>query len=202
MLHVGLTGNIASGKSTVAHMLTERGATVVDSDILARRAVEPGTPAFTAIERRFGPTVLTPDGTLDRKALGRIVFSDMEARHALNAIVHPEVARLRDVELAAAKAAGARLVVSDVPLLYEAGLERTFDAVVLVDAPKAVRLERLMTRRALPESDARAMISAQWPAAKKRALATFVIDNDSSVEALRARVDEVWKHLTELADGR
>jgi dephospho-CoA kinase len=199
MLNVGLTGNIASGKSTVAHMLAEHGATVVDSDLLAREAVEPGTVALRAIRHRFGDEILTLSGTLNRSALGRLVFRDAVARRDLNAIVHPEVARLRELQLEHARAHGARIVVSDVPLLFEVRLEESFDAVVLVDAPEAMRLERLVARRDLPEADARAMMSAQWPAAEKRALATFIVDNEGSVEQLRQRVNALWQQLERLA---
>lgn len=183
-------------------MLARHGATVVDSDTLARQAVELGTPTLTAIAHRFGDGVLLPTGELNRAALGRLVFRDPVARRDLNAIVHPEVGRLREVELERARLARVRIVVSDVPLLFEVRLEDSFDAVVLVDAPEPMRLQRLITRRDLPEADARAMMSAQWAAHEKRALATYIIDNDGTVEQLQQRVDALWQELEALAITR
>jgi dephospho-CoA kinase len=199
MIQVGLTGNIASGKSTVAGMLADFGATVIDADVLARQAVEPGSAALKAIRNRFGDAYITSDGQLDRKALGRMVFRDDVARRDLNGIVHPEVGRLRVLATRAASDAGASIVVSDIPLLFETRAEELFDAVVLVDAPEHDRLHRLVTFRGLPEADARAMMSAQWSSAEKRALATFIIDNDGSVEELQQRVAAVWRELEALA---
>src|SRR3982751_2661803 len=132
MVLVGLTGNIASGKSTVARMLGERGATIIDADVLARRAVEPGTPGYERIVERWGTTALAPDGHLDRAALRAIVFSDPEALEELNAIVHPEVERMRDRLVAEARERGDHIVVCDIPLLFERRLGRTFDRIVLV----------------------------------------------------------------------
>lgn len=202
MLHIGLTGNIASGKSTVSAMLAARGASVIDADVLARQAVLPGTPALAAVREYFGDRVLLRDGSLDRAALRHIVFADPVARDRLNQIVHPAVATLRDGELGAARTRGDRIVVSDIPLLFEAGLEHAFDAVVFVDAPESQRLARLITRRALPEADARAMMSAQWPAEEKRSRATYVVSNDSSVGVLAERVSELWNSLQAMANLR
>jgi dephospho-CoA kinase len=202
MLHVGLTGNIASGKSTVARLLAERHATIIDADVLARRAVAVGTPAYEAIVARWGDTVLASDGTLDRAALRRTVFSDPRELEALNAIVHPVVRRLWEEELAAARARGDRIVISDIPLLFERGLADRFDRIILVDAPSAVRLERLMRDRGLSEGEASRMLAAQMPAEAKREWADFVIDNAGSREALRARVDEVWDALQREASRR
>lgn len=201
-LHVGLTGNIASGKSTVSRLLAERGATIIDADVLARQAVEPGTPGLAAIRNHFGDEVMRPDGELDREALRRLVFNDPVARDALNQIVHPAVAALRDREFKSARERGDRIVISDIPLLFETGLEHAFDAVVFVDAPEAVRLARLVQHRDLPERDARAMMSAQWPSAEKRTRSTFVVDNDSTVDALANRVDGLWDSLQTLANSR
>ncbi|HEX6536591.1 MAG TPA: dephospho-CoA kinase [Gemmatimonadaceae bacterium] len=200
MLRVGLTGNIASGKSTVARMLAERGATIIDADMLARRAVEPGTAAFRAIIDRWGDAVRAPDGVLDRAALRRIAFQSPEELEALNAIVHPEVARLREEETAAARARGDRIVVSDIPLLFERGLADAFDRIVLVDAPRPVRLERLMRERALSHEEAMEMIVAQMPAELKRARADFLIDNAGSRAQLEARVRELWASLERETD--
>ena len=201
-LHVGLTGNIASGKSTVARLLAEHGATVIDADVLARRAVEPGTRGLDQIRERFGNDVIHADGTLDRDALRRIVFHDPVARESLNRIVHPAVRVLRDQELASARARGDDLIVSEVPLLFEAGLEHTVDAVIFVDAPDDIRLRRLIKIRALPEADARAMMAAQWPAAEKRARSQFVVSNDGSVDELTNRVSDLWAELITLANSR
>lgn len=200
MLHVGLTGNIASGKSTVSKLLEAHGATIIDADVLARQVVEPGTPGLKAIREYFGDGVLRADGTLDREAMRKMVFNDPGARSVLNGIVHPAVGRRRDEELRLAQARGDRIVISDIPLLYETGLEHAFDAVIFVDASEAVRLARLTGLRALPESDARAMMSAQWPAAEKRARSTFVVENDGSLDSLVRRVDHLWQELSTLAN--
>jgi|JI10StandDraft_1071094.scaffolds.fasta_scaffold11353_3 dephospho-CoA kinase len=201
-LHVGLTGNIASGKSTVARQLAEAGATVIDADVLAREAVAPGTDGFAAVVDRFGEAYVGPDGHLDRAALRRLVFRDPVAREALNAIVHPAVGRLRDARLAAAAARGDHIVVSDIPLLFEVGLEHAFDAILLVDAPVDARRERLIRDRGLSAADAEAMIAAQWPSERKRIGSTWVIDNDGSREQLQSRVAAAWRDMTALADRR
>lgn len=199
MILVGLTGNIASGKSTVAELLAARGATIIDADVLARRAVEPGSPALRAIVGRWGNGLLSGDGTLDRAALRRIVFENPAELEALNVIVHPEVRRLRDEEVAAARARGDRVVVCDIPLLYEQAMEHEFIRVILVDAPQDVRLERLMRDRGLSRDDAMLMIVAQMPAELKRARADFIVDNDGTREALEERVNEVWRSLERMA---
>ncbi|HEX5409413.1 MAG TPA: dephospho-CoA kinase [Gemmatimonadaceae bacterium] len=199
MILVGLTGNIASGKSTVARLLAAHGATIIDADALARRAVEPGSPALRAIVARWGNALLLDDGTLDRAALRRIVFANPADLEALNAMVHPEVRRLRDEDVAAARARGDRLVVCDVPLLYEQDMEHEFARVILVDAPEDVRLERLMRDRGLSRDDAMLMIVAQMPAELKRARADLVVENDGTLEALETRVNEVWRMLERLA---
>ena len=191
---VGLTGNIASGKSTVAALLAAMGALIIDADVLARRAVEPGTAELAAIKARW-PGVVAPDGTLDRGALRQVVFADPEARSVLNDIVHPAVARLRDAEIADARRRGAALVVYDVPLLFEAGLEGEVDRIVLVDAPEGVRRARLMRDRGLSEADANAMIASQMPAEAKRRRAHFVVQNDADRDALARRVDALWNTL-------
>lgn len=202
MLHLALTGNIASGKSTVAALLAARGATIIDADLLAREAVAPGTPGLEAVVDRFGDGVLAADGTLDRAALRARVFRDPVARDALNAIVHPAVRRLRDDAVAAARARGDRIVISDIPLLFEVGLEHAFDGVILVDAPEGMRLDRLVRDRGLAAAEAQAMIDAQWPSARKRAGATWVIDNVGDRAALGPRVDEVWGEIEARAATR
>lgn len=195
MLLVALTGNIASGKSAVASRLAALGATIIDADLLAREAVAPGTPALDEIVGRWGASMRTPEGTLDRAALRAIVFSDPAEREALNAIVHPRVEMLRRERIDAARSAGATIVVCDIPLLFETGLDRAFDCIVLVDAPAAIRRERLMTHRALSRADADRMIAAQLPAESKRSRATYVIDNSESIASLHAAVDALWRTL-------
>ena len=195
MLLVGLTGNIASGKSTVARMLAERGATIIDADVLARRVVQVGTPAHSAIVERWGRAVLAPDGVIDRAALRERVFADHSELEELNAIVHPEVARLREELVAEARARGDRIVICDIPLLFERHLAGEFDRIVLVDAPRPTRLERLVRDRRLREDEAMNMITAQMPAELKRARADYVIDNDATRSALQRRVDDVWGSL-------
>ncbi len=195
MLVLGLTGNIGSGKSEVARVLARLGAVVIDSDRLARRAVQRGAPALDAIVQRWGVGVLRQDGTLDRAALRRIVFADPTERKALDAIVHPEVARLRDEQLAAARAEGERVVVLDIPLLFEAGLRGIVDRVILVDAPEDVRLDRLVRLRGLDAEEARRMMASQMSAAEKRQLADAVIENAGSLEDLQAETERVWMKL-------
>ena len=201
MLLVALTGNIASGKSSVARSLAARGTTLIDADVLARLAVRVGTPGYDAIVKRWGQAVLSADGVLDRGALRHIVFEQPEELRALNAIVHPEVERMRAALVAEARARGDRIVVCDIPLLFEANLTAGFDRIVLVDAPRSLRLERLVRDRGLRETEAMAMIAQQMPADLKRARADFVIDNDGSRDALEQRVHEVWRALSAEAEN-
>jgi dephospho-CoA kinase len=198
MLLVGLTGNIASGKSVVSQLFSERGATIIDADVLARRAVETGTAAFRAIVERWGTSVLTPEGQLDRAALRRRVFGDPAELEALNEIVHPEVARLREELVSEARARGDHLVVCDIPLLFERSLVAEFDKIVLVDAPRPIRLERLVKDRGLRETEAMDMIAAQMPAELKRARADYVIDNGGTFGELESRVRDVWGALEKI----
>jgi dephospho-CoA kinase len=200
MLLVGLTGNIGSGKSTVAALLSERGATIVDADVLARRAVEVGTAAYASIVERWGTSILAADGLLDRAALRRIVFSEPQELEQLNAMVHPEVERMRAALVEQARLRGDRVVVCDIPLLFERKMTEAFDRIVLVDAPRPVRLERLVRDRGLREAEAMAMIAAQMPAELKRARADFVIDNVGTLTQLDRRVSEVWDALLVAAE--
>ena len=195
MRHLALTGNIAAGKSSVAARLAAKGATVIDADQLAREAVAPGTTGFEAVVDHFGPSIVAPDGGIDRSALRRRVFGDAAARDVLNGIIHPIVARLRDAAVRDARARGATLIISDIPLLFEVGLERAFDGVLLVDAPEAVRRDRLMRDRALTATEADAMIAAQWPSERKRAGATWILDNTGTPEELARQVDALWPAL-------
>src|SRR5213075_1712399 len=202
MLLLGLTGNIASGKSTVAQLFSERGATIIDADVLARRAVERGTQAFDAIVQRWGTSVLAPDGHLDRGALRRVVFGHARELEALNAIVHPEVERLRNTRVDEARTRGDRVVVCDIPLLFEKKMADGFDRIVLVDAPRPLRLERLVLDRGLRETEAMDMIAAQMPAELKRAGADFILENAGTLNALEQQVAEVWTQLVQEADTR
>ena len=195
MLLVGLTGNIGSGKSTVAQLLSERGATIIDADVLARRAVELGTAGHARIIARWGNEVLAPDGHLDRAALRRIVFADHGQLEELNGIVHPEVERLRMRLVEQARKRGDRIVVCDIPLLFERHMTDRFDRIILVDAHRAVRLDRLVKDRGLQETEAMDMIAAQMPAELKRARADFIIENDGTLTQLERRVQDVWHAL-------
>jgi dephospho-CoA kinase len=192
---IALTGNIASGKSLVADMLARKGATIIDADELAREAVVPGSQALNAIVERWGPSVLKPDGTLDRAALRKTVFHDRTELDALNEIVHPEVKRLRNVEINAARERGDRIVVSVIPLLFERHLAGDFDYIVLVDAPRAIRLDRIVRDRGIEEAEAMDMIASQMPAELKRARADWVIENADTIEDLQGEVDRLWEEI-------
>jgi len=195
MLRIGLTGNIASGKSTVSRRFAELGAHVIDADVLAREAVAPGTTGLAVVIARFGDAVLRADGTLDRGRLRARVFGDPAELAALNAIVHPEVGRLRGERALAAQADSVEVLVDEIPLLFEADLADQFDAIVFVDAPAEERLRRLMMDRGLPRDVAQAMMSSQGDVEPKRRRATWVIENDDSLDSLRARTDVVWQSI-------
>ncbi|WKN50165.1 dephospho-CoA kinase [Nocardioides sp. Arc9.136] len=193
-MRVGLTGGIASGKSTVSAILAELGAIVIDGDLLAREVVEPGTPGLERVVEAFGPEVLTAEGALDRPALGAVVFADEARRKELEAIVHPLVFE-RIVELE--QAAGPEdLVVHDIPLLAESGRAPTFDAVVVVDVPVETQVERMLGQRGMTREDAEARVRAQATREERLAIATHVIENTGSLEDLRRRVLEVHAALT------
>jgi dephospho-CoA kinase len=196
VLLVGLTGGVGSGKSTVARLLADRGAVVIDADVLAREVVEPGRPGYDAIVTRFGPGVVGADGRLDRPALAALVFSDPSARADLNAIVHPLVAEetLRRVGGLPEDS----VVVMDVPLLVEAA-RGGYHAVVVVEAPEEVRLERLAARGMDP-TDARARIVAQATDAERRAVADAVLDNSGSPADLERQVEALWDDLSARLD--
>ena len=195
MLLVGLTGGIGSGKSTVARMLEERGAVVFDADLLAREAVEPGTPGHTAVIERFGADVLAPGGELDREALASIVFADPSARRDLEEIVHPEVRRLfadgseayRDTD---------RIVVFSAPLLVESGMHTAFEILVVISATVATQIERLMWQRGMSEAAIRARIDAQAPLEDKAAVADFLVDNGGTLAELESQVERLWHDLS------
>lgn len=189
---MALTGGVGSGKSTVAGLLAEHGAVIIDADEIARQVVAPGTPGYDAVVARFGAQVVQADGTLDRAALARIVFADDAARADLNGIVHPLVAARSDTLMAAAPKDA--IVVYDVPLLVETGRADEFDRVVVVEADEQTRLARLAAR-GVPEADARARMAAQASDAQRRAVADEVIGNDGSLDTLRREVGELWRRL-------
>ena len=191
-LRVGLTGGIGSGKSEAAKIFAALGATIVDADALARDAVAPGTPGLAAIAERW-PAVVGPDGTLDRVALGAIVFADGSARDELNGIVHPEVRRLGAECEARAPSDG--IVVHDVPLLFEGAFYRQCDANVLVVADKETRVGRIVARSGLEPEDVARRMAAQIDPERARELADYTIDNDGTIDALDAAVREVFEDL-------
>lgn len=197
-MRVGLTGGVGSGKSTVAALLAEHGAVVIDADAIAREVVAPGTPGLAAVLERFGAAVTAPDGSLDRAALAAIVFADDAARADLNAIVHPLVGA-RTAELMA-EVPAETVVVHDIPLLVEGDRAGGFDVVVVVEADPQTRLRRL-ERRGLPPSDARARMAAQATDEQRRAAAHEIVANDGDRAALRAEVDELWRRLRRRQEG-
>ncbi len=196
-MRVALTGGIASGKTTVSDRWGELGAVIVDSDVLARQVVEQGTPGLAAVTERFGPEILSADGTLDRKALAGKVFGDDEARKDLEAILHPLIRAAAD--RLEAEAPEGTLVVHVIPLLVETGRTSGFDAIVVVDVPEDVQLERAMSRDGATRQQVEARIAAQARRSERLAVATHVIDNSRDRAALVAEADRVWAELTRLA---
>lgn len=188
-MRVGLTGGVASGKSTVSAILAELGAVVVDADLLAREVVAPGSEGLAEVVGAFGEEVLAPDGALDRPALGRVVFGDEAARRRLEAIIHPRV-RARAAEIEAAAPPGS-LVVHDIPLLVETGQVGSFEAVVVVDVPLETQVERMVSQRGWSAEDARSRVAAQASRDDRLAVATYVVENTGSHEQLRGRVEAV-----------
>jgi dephospho-CoA kinase len=193
-MRVGLTGGIGSGKSTVSAILAELGAVVIDADQLAREVVAPGTPGLAAVVAAFGPQVLTPEGRMDRPKVGALVFADPDKLRTLEGIVHPLV-RSRSVELEESAPAAA-LVVHDIPLLAETGQVGRFDAVIVVDVPEEIQVERLVANRGMSREEALARIAVQATRDQRLAVATHVIDNSGALEELRRRVGEVFAELT------
>jgi dephospho-CoA kinase len=196
---IGLTGNIASGKSAVSDMLAARGATIIDADVLARDAVMKGSPALEAIVTRWGEGVLDKDGNLDRAALRHVVFNNQDDLDALNEIIHPDVRRRRIDEIAAARARGDKVVVSVIPLLFERHLADEFDSIILVDAPRSDRLDRIVRDRGIDEAEAMKMIASQMPSDLKRARADYVIENSGTLDDLEDEVSRVWDAI--VGDG-
>ena len=200
VVRAGLTGGIAAGKSEVARQLAAHGALVIDADVLAREALAPATPGALAVAERFGEGVLAANGSVDRAALAKLVFSDAAARADLNAIVHPLVRAAAAAQEAAA--AGFPIVVHDIPLLVETAQHTEFDVVIVVAATPEVQLHRLIELRGLSRADADARLAAQASLADRIAVADHVIDNNGSLADLRARVDQCWAWLSALALAR
>lgn len=193
---IGLTGGIASGKSTISRWLREAGIPVVDADELAREVVAPGTPGLQSVVRHFGEGILTPEGCLDRAALGALVFDDEVARLALNRIVHPRIAELARERLDTLARAGHTVVVYEAPLLFENRLEDSMDATILVAVPEEIQIQRLMVRDGLEHSAAQARVQAQMPLREKRARATRVIDNAGDLADTAAQLVNTWLAVT------
>jgi dephospho-CoA kinase len=208
MLNVALTGNIAAGKSTVADLFRRWGATLIDADQLVREVQAPGSRVLAEIAARFGAEILLPDGHLDRPRLRGIVMADPSARRDLEAIVHPAVEARRVVRVEEARRRGDLVVVNDIPLLFEALDPAGFDAVVLVDAPEEVRLDRLIHDRGMDPGEARRVLAAQQPSGPKRAWrgdplgkGPFIIDNDGELARLEQRARAVWEQLVDRASA-
>ncbi|MEX2295279.1 MAG: dephospho-CoA kinase [Gemmatimonadota bacterium] len=195
MIQVGLTGNVASGKSAVGRIWAARGIPILDADLLAREAVQPGSPGLAAVREAFGEDVIAADGTLDRARMREIVFRDPEARRRLERVLHPLIASLHRCRIAERANEGTPLVVSEVPLLFETGLEDEFDVVVFVDAPEAERLRRLVEERGLAPAEARSIMASQGDPAVKRSKADHVLDNDGSLAELEAKAIALLGHL-------
>jgi dephospho-CoA kinase len=202
VLVVGLTGGIGSGKSAVSRMLTQRGAVVLDADVHAREVVAPGTPGLDAVIAAFGEEVRAADGSLDREALGKVVFSDPEALLRLNAIVHPLVGELSDRRRREAEEAGIEVVVHDVPLLVENDLAAMYDVVVVVDCPEETQLARLTELRGMTRHDAEARMARQASREQRLDIADEVIRNDGTLVELESQVDALWSQLQARAGQR
>jgi dephospho-CoA kinase len=200
MFNVGLTGNVGAGKSTVARWFAEWGATIIDADDLVREVEAPGSPLLEHIAARFGRAMILPDGSLDRAALRRTVMGDEASRLALNALVHPEVEIARAKAVEAARRRGDGIVVHAIPLLFEVLDPKSFDVVVLVDAPVPVRRARLMADRGLSAEEADRLIAAQLPAEPKRARSHLVIQNSGSLDELKEASRVAWREIRRRAE--
>jgi dephospho-CoA kinase len=196
---IGLTGGIASGKSTVAGMFRDLGVPIVDADLLARQVVEPGTPAMAEIARAFGPEVIGPDGQLDRKRLGERIFTDPAARAVLNAITHPRIAAASAAALGELAGRGQPVALYEAALLVENRIHERLGGLIVVSVPLEVQIARLRERDHLDEEGARSRISAQLPLAEKVAVADWVVDNGGSVEHTRVQVEQIWRKIQEKA---
>ncbi|MCA1291664.1 dephospho-CoA kinase [Paenibacillus sp. alder61] len=194
-MNIGLTGGIATGKSTVSQMLVGRGAALIDADVIAREIMEPGHPVLAEVVKRFGREILLPDGRLDRKKLGAIVFSDSRKRKTLEAITHPAIRAEMKERMAAIEAAEPRrLVVADIPLLFESGLEGLYEEIMVVYVPRPIQLERLVLRDRLTLEQAEARLQAQMDIEVKRERADVLIDNSRGMEETKRQVDAFWRN--------
>jgi dephospho-CoA kinase len=201
MIVVGLTGGIASGKTTVAEALRREGAAIIDTDEIAREVTAPGSPALEEIVKAFGPEIVTADGTLDRKRLGSLVFEQAPARRRLEQITHPRIRAemLRRLEQLRRQPRPPPVVVVVIPLLYEAGAERDVDTVVVVTAPPEDQVQRLMARDGLSRDHAQARVSAQMPTQEKARRADFVVDASGAIEETRRQAAKLWARFVEMA---
>ncbi len=192
---IGLTGGIASGKTTVGRMLRDLGAPVVDADLIARQVVEPGTPGYADVVREFGPEVVLPDGQLDRKRLGEIVFADKARRRILEAITHPRIAIAAQAETARHAAAGEPVVIYEAALIVENRIHEALAGLIVVKAHPEQQVERAMKRDGIPEEQARARVASQLPLARKLEVATHIVDNTGTLDETRAQVARLWSEL-------
>jgi dephospho-CoA kinase len=200
MLKIALTGGPGSGKSTVARMFRDLGAEIIDADQVAHEVVAKGRPAWEELRRAFGPEYFQEDGTLNRAKMAELVFGDPEARRKLNAMVHPRVTQEIARRLQELAAQGVRLVLVEVPLLYEVGLEKNYDLVIVVDAGEDEQIERLTARDGRPRGEALGIVQAQWPLDAKKARADFVVNNRNSLEHTRKQVKKLWQRLQNQLD--
>jgi len=197
---IGLTGGIASGKSSVARIMESLGGVIVDADLLAREAVLPGKPAYRSIVAEFGKEILNPDGTLDRQALGKIVFSDPRARRKLERITHPAIARLAEQRLSELRESGVQVVVYMAPLLIEAGVTSRVDEIWVVYVDRETQIERLIRRDGIGREEALQRLAAQMPMDEKIKLGNVVIDNCGAPHETEQQVREIWQR--EIAEGK
>jgi dephospho-CoA kinase len=195
MLKIALTGGAGSGKSTVARMFQELGAPVLDADVAAREAVQPGQPAWQELRRAFGPEFFREDGELDRGRMARAAFSDPEVRQKLTAILHPEITRLIREKLQALAEQGEKLVIVEVPLLFEASLQKGYDRIIVVYADETEQIQRLKARDRREAGEIAGLLAAQWPLHKKRQLAHYVVDNRGTLEDTKKQVKNIWREL-------
>lgn len=195
LLILGITGNIASGKSVAAELMRKKGAVLLSADQLAREVVEPGASLLSELTTMFGPQILTADGVLDRDGLGRLIFADEAARQRLNALLHPAIAELAEQRLAVLAKSGASLVVYEAPLLFEAGADRRVDKVLVVTIDSALQLQRLIERDHLDPAEAQRRIESQMSQEEKAARADYLIDNSGSIRELELKVEKLWYEL-------
>lgn len=196
MVVVGLTGGIASGKSTVSRILADAGARIIDADKIARKVVAPGASAYDAIVRAFGKSILLANGQIDRKRLGRIIFNDPHQKAILDAIVHPKVfGRLKEQVAEYAGQSPDHVIIVDIPLLFETGAYEDMTEIIVVYVPESIQLKRLMKRDGIDQNEAMARIRSQMPIDMKRQKATFIIDNSGKTEATRRQTLDIYNHL-------